>query len=47
MVLPMLGIPFGDSAHGRVLLRPICAQQRNLSVVLKQALVNVDAMFEG
>jgi hypothetical protein len=43
----MLGIPFGDSAHGRVLLRPICAEQRNLSVVLKQALVDIDAMFES
>jgi hypothetical protein len=47
MALPMLGIPFGDSAHGRVLLRPICAEQRNLSVVLEQALVDIDAMFES
>ena len=47
MALPVLGIPFGDSAHGRVLLRSICAEQRDFSVVLKQALVDVDAMFES
>ena len=47
MALPVLGVPLGDSAHSRVLLRPICAQQRNLSIVLKQALVDIDAMFDG
>lgn len=47
MTLPVLGIPFGDSAHGRVLLRSICAEQRDFSVVLKQALVDVDAMFKS
>jgi len=43
----MIGTPFGDSAHGRVLLQSVCAEQRNLSVVLKQSLVDIDAMFEG
>ena len=47
MTLPVFGIPLGDSAHGRVLLRSICAEQRNLSIVLKQALVDIDAMFDG
>gem|GEM_PF-5190173 len=47
LVFPVLGIPLGDSAHGRVLLRPICTEQRNLSVILKQAFVDVDAVFDG
>jgi hypothetical protein len=47
LVFPMLGIPLGDSPHGRVLLRPICAEQRDFSIVLKQAFVDVDAVFDG
>ena len=47
IALPVLGIPFGDSAHGRVLLRSICAEQGDFSIVLKQAFVDVDAMLDG
>ncbi|CAB4645772.1 unannotated protein [freshwater metagenome] len=47
MALPVFGIPFGDSAHGWVLLRPVCTEQRDFSVVLKQTLVDIDAMFAG
>ena len=47
MTLPVFGIPLRDSAHGWVLLRPVCAEQRDFAIVLKQALVDIDAMFES
>lgn len=46
-VLPRLGVPLGDSAHGWILLRTIGAKQCNLSIVVKQALVDIDAVFDG
>ena len=47
MVLPRLGVPLRDSAHGWILLRTIGAKQCNLSIVVKQALVDIDAVFDG
>jgi hypothetical protein len=47
MFLPVLSVPLWYSPHSGVLLRAVGAQQRNLSVVLKQALIDVDAMLDG
>ena len=47
MVLPVFSVPFRYSPHSGVLLRTVSAKQGNLSVVLKQALVDVDAMLDG